>query len=185
MRTFMSCSGGIPTRQRAKALQRRRALILIMLLGIFLSFLPASFSTPQPQTQDQFLILTIDNKIIGPVVADYIDKGIARAEDDGYQGVIIVLDTPGGLLESTRTIVKKIMNASVPVITYIAPSGSRAGSAGVFITLASHVAAMAPSTNIGAAHPVGIEGEKREDRSLKKAIEDLTETLRSQKKQKA
>jgi membrane-bound serine protease (ClpP class) len=181
----MSCSGGIPTRQRAKALQRRRALILIMLLGIFLSFLPASFSTPQPQTQDQFLILTIDNKIIGPVVADYIDKGIARAEDDGYQGVIIVLDTPGGLLESTRTIVKKIMNASVPVITYIAPSGSRAGSAGVFITLASHVAAMAPSTNIGAAHPVGIEGEKREDRSLKKAIEDLTETLRSQKKQKA
>lgn len=182
---IMSHFSEIPPRRRAIASRRRRAFILITLLGIFFSVLPASFSTPQPQAQGQFLILTIDNKIIGPVVADYIDKGITRAEDDGYQGVIIVLDTPGGLLESTRAIVKKIMNASVPIITYIAPSGSRAGSAGVFITLASHVAAMAPSTNIGAAHPVGIEGEKGEDRSLKKAIEDLTETLRSQKKQKA
>ncbi|MFB3920009.1 MAG: nodulation protein NfeD [Candidatus Velamenicoccus archaeovorus] len=163
---------------------RRQAFILALLLGILFSVLPPSFSTPQPQTQDQFLILTIDNKIIGPVVADYIDKGITKAEDDGYQGVIIILDTPGGLLESTRAIVKKIMNASIPIITYIAPSGSRAGSAGVFITLASHVAAMAPSTNIGAAHPVGVDGEKGEDRPLKKAIEELTETLRSQKKQK-
>ncbi len=168
-----------------KGRRHAQAFILVLLFGIFFSVLPSSFSTPQPQSQDQFIVLTIDNKIIGPVVADYIDKGITKAEDDGYQGVIIVLDTPGGLLESTRAIVKKIMNASVPVITYIAPSGSRAGSAGVFIALASHVAAMAPSTNIGAAHPVDIEGEKGEDRSLKKAIEDLTETLRSQKKQKA
>jgi len=91
------------------------------------------------------------------------------------------MDTPGGLLESTRVIVKKMMNATVPVIVYIAPSGSRAGSAGVFITLASHIAAMAPSTNIGAAHPVVLgEGEK-ENRSLKRSIEELVEMLRNER----
>lgn len=76
----------------------------------------------------------------------------------GAACLVITLDTPGGLLTSTRTIVKHIMNAPLPVITYIAPSGSRAGSAGVFITLASHLSAMAPSTNIGAAHPINLDG---------------------------
>ncbi|MFA5039651.1 MAG: nodulation protein NfeD [Candidatus Omnitrophota bacterium] len=130
------------------------------------------------------LVLTVDNKIIGPVIDDYISRGIDQAAAADFGGVIILLDTPGGLLESTRSIVKKIMNSPVPVITYIAPSGSRAGSAGVFITLASHVAAMAPSTNIGAAHPVTPNGPPKNERSLKKAVEDLTEALRAQKKPK-
>jgi len=84
--------------------------------------------------------------------------GIARAERDGAPAVVIAMDTPGGLLSSTREIVQAELAATVPVIVYVTPSGARAGSAGVFITLAAHVAAMAPGTNIGAAHPVGVFG---------------------------
>jgi len=103
-------------------------------------------------------VIELDNQIISPVTQQYIDGAIDRSEADGAVCLILKLDTPGGLLESTRAIVKHMMNAKVPIAVYIAPSGSRAGSAGVFITLAAHVAAMAPSTNIGAAHPVTIEG---------------------------
>ena len=103
-------------------------------------------------------VIELDNRIISPVTQQYITDAIDRSERDGAVGLVIQLDTPGGLLESTRAIVKRIMNARVPVIVYVAPSGSRAGSAGLFITLAAHVAAMAPSTNIGAAHPVSVEG---------------------------
>jgi len=101
-------------------------------------------------------VIELDNEIISPVTQQYIEAGIDRSEQDGAVCLIIKLDTPGGLLESTRGIVKRIMNARVPVAVYVAPAGSRAGSAGVFITMAAHVAAMAPSTNIGAAHPVMI-----------------------------
>lgn len=133
------------------------------------------------ETQNRFLVLTIDNKIINPIVTDYICSGIDEAQKNHDQGVIIQMDTPGGLLESTRAIVKKILNADIPVIVYIAPSGSRAGSAGVFITMAAHLAAMAPSTNIGAARPVTIGFQKEDNRSLKEAIENLTQALKSEK----
>ncbi len=103
-------------------------------------------------------VIELDNKIISPVTQQYITDAIDRSESDGAVCLVLLLDTPGGLLESTRGIVKRIMNAKVPVAVYVAPSGSRAGSAGVFITLAAHVAAMAPSTNIGAAHPVTVGG---------------------------
>ena len=103
-------------------------------------------------------VIELDNQIISPVTAQYIKTAIERSETDGAVCLVLLLDTPGGLLDSTRTIVKDIMNAKVPVAVYVAPAGSRAGSAGVFITLAAHVAAMAPSTNIGAAHPV-VAGE--------------------------
>ena len=103
-------------------------------------------------------VIELDNQIISPVTQQYIEGAIDRSETDGAVCLVIKLDTPGGLLESTRAIVKRVMNAKVPVVVYIAPSGSRAGSAGVFITLAAHVAAMAPSTNIGAAHPVTVDG---------------------------
>jgi len=101
-------------------------------------------------------VITLDNQIISPVTQQYVTEAIGRSESDGAVCLVIVLDTPGGLLESTRAIVKRMMNARVPIAVYVAPSGSRAGSAGVFITLAGHVAAMAPSTNIGAAHPVAV-----------------------------
>lgn len=121
-------------------------------------------------------VIELDNQIINPVTQQYIVDAIGRSETDGAVCLVILLDTPGGLLESTRTIVKRIMNAKVPVAVYVAPSGSRAGSAGVFITLAAHVAAMAPSTNIGAAHPV-VVGEgggpvKKLIRRITRAVED-------------
>ena len=120
-----------------------------------------------PVPQGHVNLIELDNQIISPVTAQYIEDAISRSESDGAVCLIIELDTPGGLLESTREIVKRFMNANVPVVVYVAPSGSRAGSAGVFITLAAHVAAMAPSTNIGAAHPVLMGGE---DEGLKKIL---------------
>ena len=96
---------------------------------------------------------------INPAVAGFVHESIARARAEGAPALVIELDTPGGLLPSMQAIVKDILAAPVPVIVYVAPSGAGAGSAGVFITLAAHVAAMAPGTSIGAAHPVGGGGE--------------------------
>jgi membrane-bound serine protease (ClpP class) len=104
-------------------------------------------------------LITI-NGTINPAVDDFIRESIVRAKTDGAQALVIQLDTPGGLLNSTRSIVKEILGAPVPVMVYVAPSGAGAGSAGVFITMAAHIAAMAPGTNIGAAHPVGGGGEE-------------------------
>jgi membrane-bound serine protease (ClpP class) len=96
---------------------------------------------------------------INPAVADFIADSIERAHTEGARALVIQLDTPGGLMPSMKAIVKDMLAAPVPVIVYVAPSGAGAGSAGVFVTLAAHVAAMAPGTNIGAAHPVGGGGE--------------------------
>ncbi len=104
-------------------------------------------------------LIVIDGSI-NPAVDDFIGESIARAKAGGAQALIIQLDTPGGHLSSTQTIVKKILGAAVPVIVYVAPSGAGAGSAGVFITLAGHIASMAPGTNIGAAHPVAGGGQE-------------------------
>jgi membrane-bound serine protease (ClpP class) len=115
-------------------------------------------------------LITIDGSI-NPAVDDFIRESIGRAKASGARALIIQLDTPGGLLSSTRTIVKELLGTPVPVIVYVAPSGAGAGSAGVFITMAANIAAMAPGTNIGAAHPVtggggevkGVMGEKIEN----------------------
>jgi membrane-bound serine protease (ClpP class) len=96
--------------------------------------------------------------VINPVSAEYITESLKAAIQQGAQALIIQLDTPGGLDKSMRLIIKEMLNSSIPVIVYVAPSGSRAASAGTFIMLAAHVAAMAPGTNIGAAHPVAVGG---------------------------
>ncbi|MFC1850901.1 nodulation protein NfeD [candidate division CSSED10-310 bacterium] len=96
------------------------------------------------------------NDTINPAVFEYITESISRAESEQAECLIIQMDTPGGLLTSTQKIVRQILNSKIPVVVYISPRGSWAASAGTFITLASHVAAMAPSTNIGAAHPVSM-----------------------------
>ncbi len=98
------------------------------------------------------------NGPINPVAAEYIVDAIAEATDAEAECLIIELDTPGGLMESTRIITKAMLASEVPVVIYVSPSGARAASAGVFMTYAAHLAAMAPSTNIGAAHPVNIGG---------------------------
>lgn len=96
--------------------------------------------------------------IINPVAADYVDDGFRRAEADEARAVVVTLNTPGGLLDSTRDIIARFLNAPFPVVVYIAPRGARAASAGVFLTLASDAAAMAPETHLGAAHPVTMGG---------------------------
>jgi membrane-bound serine protease (ClpP class) len=104
-------------------------------------------------------LITIDGSI-NPAVDDFIRESIGRAKANGARALIIQLDTPGGLLTSTRTIVKDLLGTPVPVMVYVAPSGAGAGSAGVFITMAANIAAMAPGTNIGAAHPVAAGGQE-------------------------
>jgi len=118
------------------------------------------FSSSLFAAEGQVLKIII-NGDINPVMAGWILENIDLATEENYECLLIQMDTPGGLLESTKTIVKKLLSADVPVVMYVAPSGSGAVSAGVFITLACHVAAMAEGTNIGAAHPVSI-GSKQD-----------------------
>lgn len=149
---------------------------LLLCAGLPLLSAQTSFSLPQNKVH----LIQLSDDTINPVTADYIIQSIDRATEENAQCLIIKLDTPGGLLSSTRLIVKKMLTSKVPIVVYIAPAGSRAGSAGVFITYASHVAAMAPSTNIGAAHPVQMGGSAPrrtgEWDELKRLIEDLRKT---------
>ncbi len=108
--------------------------------------------------------LTLDSGI-GPVANEMLESALDEARRVDAEALVIELDTPGGLLKTTRMMCKTILASDIPVIVYVAPSGARAGSAGVFITLAAHVAAMAPGTNIGAAHPVGLGGSGGSDTS--------------------
>jgi membrane-bound serine protease (ClpP class) len=118
-------------------------------------------SSPSTATTEfrpsKVLVARLNDESINPVTSRFVIDTISRAESENAM-VVLELDTPGGLLQSTREIVKRIIGSTVPVATYVYPSGSRAASAGMFITLSSHVAAMAPSTNIGAAHVVDITG---------------------------
>ncbi len=157
-------------------------------LGFSLLLLQAAVGVGTAADGDRHVhVLTVDDQIIGPVIVEYIEEGIKGAEESGAAALIIVLDTPGGLLNSTRTIVKEILGAKVPVVVYVGPRGSRAGSAGVFITLAAHVAAMAPSTNIGAAHPVSIGGDsppkpkEKDDEGIRELIRSLAKGKKDEK----
>jgi len=116
--------------------------------------------------------------IISPIAAEYMTRVISEAEGSHAELVIFTLDTPGGLDQSMRMIVKKIMNSSVPVCVYVYPPGARAASAGVFITLAAHIAAMAPGTNIGAAHPVSF-GQKMDSTMVEKVTNDAVAYIKS------
>lgn len=132
-----------------------------------------AFGSFSRTSEKQIYTIKLSDDIINPVSSEYISSAIEKAANDDAKLLIIELDTPGGLLTSTRKIVKDIMSSKVPIIVYISPSGARAGSAGVFITLAANIAAMAPSTNIGAAHPVTIQ----QRRSLTDALEELAKKI--------
>ena len=101
--------------------------------------------------------------VINPITARYVDRLIVEGEERGVAALVLVIDTPGGLIDSTYKITGRMLNSGVPIVTYVAPSGAHAASAGTFITLAGHVAAMAPSTRIGAAHPVDASGGDIQD----------------------
>jgi len=114
-------------------------------------------------------VLHVEGTIV-PVVADYIDRGISQAEDNNATACIIELNTPGGLLASTDRIVSRIMNAEVPIVVYVSPVNAWAASAGTFITLSAHIAAMTPGTTIGAAHPVAGGGQEIPEDQMKKIV---------------
>lgn len=108
--------------------------------------------------------------IINPATAKFIIESIDQAVQQGGQCLIIQLDTPGGLMDSMRNIVKKILASPIPIIVYVAPGGARAASAGVFITMSAHIAVMAPGTHIGAAHPVTLGAEGKESKTMSEKI---------------
>jgi membrane-bound serine protease (ClpP class) len=150
----------------------KRTLAFLTFLSLFLSLPLLS----QEQKKD-VLVLTV-NGVINPASAEYISKSIKRANEQKCEAIVIELDTPGGLDTSMRDIVKNIIGSEVPVIVYVSPSGARAASAGVFITLAAHVAAMSPGTNIGSAHPVGV-GEKMDKVMSEKVTNDAAAYIKS------
>src|SRR5664279_1662497 len=122
-----------------------------------LIFLAICFFLPALLVAQKVVSIKV-NGGINPASAEYIHKGIEKAEDEKAECLLIHLNTPGGLLTSTRAIISDMLKSTVPIIVYVSPAGAHAGSAGVFITLAANVAVMAPGTNIGAAHPVTMQG---------------------------
>jgi len=130
-----------------------------------------------PLNSKPIILIRVDGTI-NPAASAFIERGIKSAVEKKAECLIIELNTPGGLLESTRIIVKNLLESELPIIVYVTPAGSRAGSAGVFITLAAHIAAMAPGTNVGAAHPVSAEG-KMDSIMNEKATNDAAAFIRT------
>ncbi|KAA2238478.1 nodulation protein NfeD [Chitinophaga agrisoli] len=143
----------------------------------FVIFCCCLFISPSVLFAQQVIAIKIDGSI-NPVSAAFIHEGIEKAAREKAACLLIQLNTPGGLLKSTRVIVSDLLAAPVPVIVYVYPGGAHAGSAGVFITMAAHVAAMAPGTNIGAAHPVDMQG-KMDSVMSEKTTNDAAAFIRS------
>jgi len=157
---------------------RRIIPVLTILIGLLLA---TSIVVRAQAASPRIDVLTVKGTI-NPVLVDYIGRGIDGAEANGASMVIVQMDTPGGLDLAMRDIIKEMVNAKVPVVVYVAPSGARAASAGVFITMAGHVAAMAPNTAIGAAHAVamGEGGEAQMSEAMEeKVLNDATAYIRS------
>jgi len=162
---------------KVSAMKNRLRLILLFAVLLLAVLMAAGVQAQTPAVY----VLTIQGTI-NPVLVDYVERGIEEAEDNNARALIIQLDTPGGLDTAMRDIVKLIVSSRVPVVVYVSPSGSRAASAGVFITIAAHVAAMSPNTAIGAAHPVSIgeEGEQAMSETMEdKVVNDAAAYIRS------
>jgi membrane-bound serine protease (ClpP class) len=160
--------GGLMTRSAPFAKRLVLALLLVAL--------PATAQAKEPP---RVLSIKLEDQIIQPVTARFVARSLQQAEAMKAQCLIIQLDTPGGLLDSTHRIVKDILHSEIPVVVYVAPQGAHAASAGVFITLAAHVAVMAPGTNIGAAHPVSGGAQQASDVMMNKAVNDAVAWARS------
>lgn len=156
----------------------KRCSVLIFLF-IFFLFLFAFVILGYAQEKAPVSFIEVDG-IINPATAKFITDSIDQATQQNAQCLIIQLDTPGGLMESMRIIVKKILTANIPIIVYVAPSGARAASAGVFITLSAHIAVMAPGTHIGAAHPVTLGAEGKESKTMtEKVVNDAAADIKA------
>ncbi|MEK7293386.1 MAG: nodulation protein NfeD [Nitrospirota bacterium] len=152
-----------------RRLPYRLFLIASLLIGPLLG-LGSMWLAPASGAGSHVVVATYEG-VINPVAAEYLHDALAFAESSHAQALIVKLDTPGGLDTSMRLIIKDMANAPIPVVVYVSPSGGRAASAGVFITMAAHVAAMAPGTNIGAAHPVAMGGGEM-DKTMKEKVEN-------------
>jgi len=155
--------------------------MIVLLAALFFSnltdhdspFQPRSVRADEAKTaaETATVAVAVYEGVINPVAAEYVAQVIADAAKDHAQALVIQMDTPGGLDTSMRLIIKEMSASEVPIIVYVSPVGARAASAGVFITLAAHIAAMAPGTNIGAAHPVAMGGGEM-DKEMKKKVEN-------------
>jgi membrane-bound serine protease (ClpP class) len=162
----------------------RHAAVGLLSLGVALAALAASREvagqTTSPTTvaaPGSVATVTVDG-VISPVTLRLLEGALARARAERAQALVIQLDTPGGLERSMRAICQRLLNAELPVVVWVGPTGARAASAGVFITMAAHVAAMAPATNIGAAHPVAVGGGIDKE-SMKKIENDAAAFART------
>lgn len=149
-------------------------LLPVLLLGLLFALCVPGDA---PATDGKILVLTISGPIT-PSAAEYVELGFAHGRETGARLVIIEMDTPGGLVKSMRSINREVLNSAVPVVVYVSPSGARAASAGTFITMAADVAAMAPGTTIGAAHPVSLIGQTDET-MIDKVTNDSVAYIRS------
>ena len=150
------------------------ALVALAALAVLAVGLPGSAALAAPPVA----LIELDGAIT-PVTVRLLDTAIGRARTERAQALVVMLNTPGGLERSMRSMVQSILNADIPVIVYVGPTGARAASAGVFITMAGHVAAMAPATNIGAAHPVAAGGGQMDKEMSKKVENDAAAFARS------
>jgi len=151
----------------------RLVLILAGLVAAVIFLVEAgAVSSPESEEAGKIFVIKLEGPI-NPGTAGFLSGSIEKAFEAGGQALVVELDTPGGLGESMRTMVKAIMNAPLPIIVYVSPSGAQAASAGVMITMAADVAAMAPGTNIGAAHPVAAGGKDIEGEMAQKIVNDM------------
>ncbi len=153
----------------------KKKIISLVFICLLLCLSPFSYAEPASLVE----VLTLEGTI-NPVAVQRLDKAIESAVKNKAQCLIIQLDTPGGLDTSMRDMVKLMMNSEIPIVVYVAPRGSRAASAGVFLTLAAHIAAMAPGTNIGAAHPVALGvGGAIDKEMMEKVVNDAAAYVKS------
>ena len=159
--------------------ERLRRIRLIAAAGVLALGTGAWIAGQEPQSARPRAVVAEFDGIIHPVAAEFFSDVIAEADTSGAEVVVVVLRTPGGLLESTRTIVSRMITSRAPVVVFIAPAGARAASAGFILALAADVAAMAPGTHIGAAHPVSGGGEPMDETTSTKAASDTAAYARS------
>jgi membrane-bound serine protease (ClpP class) len=155
-----------------KKVPNRKTMVLLAAGAAFLLSTTAPGLVLQAAEEKRIVDVVVVNEVITPPIGEYIVKSIKQATESGSEAIVIQLDTPGGLDLSMRDIIKEMLNASVPVVVYVSPQGARAASAGVLITISAHVAAMAPGTNIGAAHPVAMGLGKADETMMEKVEHD-------------